>query len=360
MNESATGFRLDDSGNCNYCTEFLARWDTVKANAGARAKRLDLFLDKVRTSGRDLEYDCIVGVSGGVDSSYALYLAVKNGLRPLAVHLDNGWNSEIATNNISNLLSHLEIDLYTHVIDWEENRDLQLAFMKANVIDIELLMDNAMLALNYEQAARHGLKYILAGTNTATEGMRMPQGWNHYKFDVKNIKNIATTFGVSSWDTHPLLSTAGVLRYSLLNDINWIAFLDYFNYSKGSALETLQRECGYKTYPYKHYESVFTRFYQGYILPRKFGVDKRRLHLSNLILTGEMSRDAAIASLEDDPYPDRHQQEKDRTFVIKKLGVTEEWFEAYMLEPRVPHGSYGLENPVFALAARAARRLKRA
>lgn len=347
MDTSAPNIAFDADGVCNFCRDCAARLSAATRGEADRIARREQFLQKIRDDGKGKEYDCIVGVSGGVDSSYVLYLAKRNGLRPLAVHLDNGWNSELASHNIASLVTSLGVDLYTHVIDWRENRDLQLSFFRANVVDIELLMDNAMLALNYAQAARHGVKHILSGANMATEGLTMPEGWSHYKRDVRNIRAIHRRFGNIPIKTHPLLSTTRQAWYEIVRGIRWQALLDYFEYNKQAALDILQREVGYKPYPYKHYESVFTRFYQAYILPRKFGFDKRRVHLSTLIVSGQMSRDEALRMLATPPYPDARQQEQDRIFVMKKLGFTEPQFEDYLRQPGVAHASYGSELPMY-------------
>lgn len=345
MDTSAAGITFDDQGRCSYCSEFLARLSTTGLVA-PQAQR-DSFLARVRKDGQGKEYDCIIGLSGGVDSSYALYLAVKNGLRPLAVHLDNGWNSELAVHNISTLVRTLNVDLYTHVIDWEENRDLQLSFFKANVIDIEMLMDNAMQALNYQMARNYKVKWILAGTNRSTEGMHMPMNWNWLKLDARNIRDIHKRFGTVPIKTHPLISVSGFVINRYLLGIRWTSFLDYFDYRKDEALAALKEEVGYRPYPYKHYESVFTRFYQGYILPRKFGVDKRKLHLSTLIATDQMEREEAALLMAQSPYPDARQEQEDLAFVLKKLGFGREEFESYMATPAVPHDVYATEKPLW-------------
>jgi len=319
---------------------------------------LDELISAIKADGKGKEYDCIVGVSGGVDSSYVLYLAVKHGLRPLAVHLDNGWNSEEASQNIANMVDRFGVDLHTHVIDWEENRDLQLSFFKANVVDIELLMDNAMLALNYRQAAKYGIRYILFGYNMATEGMSIPPGWNHYKRDVYNIRQIHKRFGSHPIKTHPLFSTVDYLWYTFIYKVKGVSFLDYFPYNKSEALEVLEKEFGYKPYPYKHYESVFTRFYQSYILPHKFGYDKRRVHLSTLVISGQMTREEAMKLLGDSPYPDPRQEEQDRIFVMEKLGFTEESFNRYMNAPEIPHQEYGSEEWLMGLLSSVAKAIR--
>lgn len=344
MDTTVHDISFDENGICNYCTTFKNKLDVYKNKAANLQLLRDALLSRIKRDGKGKEYDCIIGVSGGVDSSYALYLAVKNGLRPLAVHLDNGWNSELATHNISNLVNKLGVDLFTHVIDWEENRDLQLSFFKANVVDIELLMDNAMLAINYQMAKKYKLKYILAGSNTLTEGMRMPPKWAQYKYDVKNIKSIHKKFGHIPIKTHPLFSSFDCFKYRVIYKIQWTPLLDYFPYNKFSAIDILQKECDYKPYPYKHYESVFTRFYQGYILPKKFGYDKRLVHLSELIMSEQLSREEALNLLKNPPYPDPKQEEQDRIFVMKKLGFTEETWEEYIHSSEVPHSTYGSEK----------------
>lgn len=355
MDTTASGIVFDEQGRCNYCSDFLAR--LAQTGLVATPAQRDAFLQRVRRDGEGRDYDCIVGLSGGVDSSYALYLAVRNGLRPLAVHLDNGWNSELAVHNIANLVRALSVDLFTHVIDWEENRDLQLSFFKANVIDIEMLMDNAMMALNYRMARQYRVKWILAGTNRSTEGMHMPSNWNWLKFDARNIRDIHRRFGSVPIRTHPLISVPGFIWNRYVRGIRWTPFLDYFEYRKDDALSTLQNEVGYRPYPYKHYESVFTRFYQGYILPRKFGVDKRKLHLSTLVVTGQMSREQALEMMSQPPYPDPAQQRDDHAFVLKKLGFTQESFESYMAAPPVSHAAYATEKPLWDVLYHGRKRL---
>lgn len=350
MDTSAPDIFFDEAGFCNFCSDFVASLE--KCQLAGHSEARNALVETIKRDGKGREYDCIVGVSGGIDSAYVLYKAIRSGLRPLAVHLDNGWNSELAVDNIANLVRTLDVDLYTHVIDWEENRDLQLAFFKANVVDIELLMDNAMLALNYQMARRYRIRHILAGTNRSSEGMRMPTGWNWLKFDRRNIKNIQRRFGTVPISTHPLISVLDFALYEFLHRIHWTPFLDYFDYRKDTAVEELSREVGYRPYPYKHYESIFTRFYQGYILPRKFGVDKRLLHLSTLVVTGQMSREEALMLLSRSPYPDEALMQQDQEFVMKKLGFDEQSFAAYMTAPAVLHDAYGTERPLWEFLKR--------
>lgn len=350
MDTSAPDIMFGADGHCNFCSELAAAMETPRPAAA-----LDPLIQKIQAQGRGKPYDCIVGVSGGVDSSYTLHLAKAHGLRPLAVHLDNGWNSEESVNNIAALVRSLNVDLYTHVIDWRENKDLQRAMFAAHVVDIEMLMDNAMQATNYAQARKYGLRYILSGSNRATEGMRMPRGWTHCKLDARNIRAIHRRFGSVPIRTHPLISTLGFAWNRLVRRIQWVSFLDYVDYQKDAAVDCLVREHGYKPYPYKHYESVFTRFYQAYILPRKFGIDKRRAHLSTLIMAGQMTRAEAAERLLEDPYPDPKLKQQDLVFVRKKLGFTEAEFAAYLDAPPIPHRAYPSEEPRFRLMVRLGR-----
>ena len=335
-----------ERGVCSYCTEFLSKSRHVLTRErDARKGELAAFVATVKARGKGKPYDCVIGVSGGVDSSWALVQAVKLGLRPLAVHMDNGWNSELAQNNIANLVRGLGVDLFTHVINWEEYRSLMQAFFDADVIDVELLYDNAMLAVNYSQAARNRVKFILSGSNTSTEGMRMPTRWNWYKFDKRNIRGLGKRFGGARLNTFPSIGTLGIVWARLLRGIQWIPFLDLFEYNKFAALEEMQRSYGYKPYPYKHYESIFTRFYQGYILPEKFGVDKRRLHLSTLIVSGQMTRDQALEGLRGIPYLSPDELEEDKDYFMKKMGWSRADLAAYIARPEKSHLDYPSERP---------------
>ena len=349
MDETAPDIEFDADGVCNYCKGFLEKQKKhIALSEDERLRRLDERVRRVKENGKGKRYDCIVGLSGGVDSSWTLVQAVRLGLRPLAVHMDNGWNTELAQNNIANLVRQLGVDLHTHVIDWPEYRGLMEAFFAADVIDIEVLADNALIAVNYQQAVKHGLKYILAGTNIATEGVDIPPTWNWHKADKRNIVAISKRFGGPKLRSFPSISTFGMARYAAMHRILWISFLDYLNYRKYEALKTLEAEFGYKAYPYKHYENVFTRFYQGYLQPNKFGVDKRKPHLSSLIMSGEMTRDEALRQASGIAYPSAKEMEADRVYFLKKMGWSEEKFEDYMRRPERRHDEYPSEAAFYA------------
>jgi N-acetyl sugar amidotransferase len=348
MDTSAVGITFDSHGVCSYCTEFLERSGQIlNKTSSLRRKELDSFVAKVKANGEGKPYDCVIGVSGGVDSSWVLVQAVKLGLRPLAVHMDNGWNSELAQNNIANLVRGLGVDLYTHVIDWDEYRKLMQAFFDADVIDVELLYDNAMFGVNYVQAAKHGLKYILGGMNQATEGMRIPTNWNWFKFDKRNIQAIGKRFGKVKMKTFPAIGTFDYVLFEFARGIRWAPFLDYLEFNKIEALESMKKDYDYKPYPYKHYESIFTRFYQGYILPEKFGVDKRRLHLGTLVMSRQMSRDDALAGLSGIPYPSESALEEDKQYFLKKMGWSPDQLAQYIKRPECSHLAYPSEKPLW-------------
>lgn len=353
MDTSASDIKFDTLGICNYCTQFLIHSkDVIHQDPIAKKNELDSFIAKIKTAGKNKRYDCIVGVSGGVDSSWVLYQAVKLGLRPLAVHMDNGWNSELAQHNIANLVQGLGVDLHTHVIDWPEYKKLMQAFFDADVIDVELLYDNAMLGVNYRLAIQHNIRYILAGTNQATEGMRMPPGWNWFKYDKTNIKALARSFGRVQIRTFPIIGTLEYIRYRLVNRIQWTSFLDMMPFNKFAALAELEDKYNYRPYPYKHYESIFTRFYQGHILPNKFGVDKRRLHLGTLVASGQLSREHALEGLEGIAYASEADLERDKQYFLKKMGWTDADLTDYIKRDEKPHSVYGTEQALWNLFQR--------
>lgn len=342
MDTTVPGISFATDGTCSRCTEFLAsKARRPLLDPSVREAGLRRLVDEIRARGKGRDYDCVVGVSGGVDSSWLLVQSVRLGLRPLPVHMDNGWNSELAQNNISNLVRGLGLDLYTHVVEWREYRGLMQAFFDADVVDVELLYDNAMLGVNYGRAAAAGVHHILAGTNHATEGMLMPHSWNWHKFDRRNIESVSRRFGGPRLRTFPAIGLAQRAWYRHVRGIRWVDLLDYLDYRKEDALRVLKAEFGYKPYPYKHYESVFTRFYQGFILPRKFGIDKRLLHLSTLVLNGQLDRAEALRLLEGPPYPDAASMEEDRRYFLKKMGWSEAQLDAYLARPAVPHAAYG-------------------
>ena len=335
MDTSAYGIKFGDNGQCNYCKDFAKK---LKNSKPLDLKKLISSIKKNKNN--KSKYDCIIGLSGGIDSSYTLAKAVEIGLNPLAVHLDNGWNSELAQNNIENLVKSLNVDLFTHVINWKEYKNMMQAFFESNVIDIEMLMDNAMLSINYQLAKKEKLKFILAGTNTTTEGMSMPSNMNWIKFDKRNIISIVKSFSNQRIDTFPIIGIFDLIKYILFSRIRWVNFLDYFNYNKNEAKEYLVKKFNFKPYEYKHYESVFTRFYQGYLLPNKFKIDKRTLHLSTLIVTNQMTRDDAVSLLKKSPYSSKDNLQEDIDFFLKKMEWDSKMLEDYLNRKPISHRNY--------------------
>lgn len=335
---------FDVAGICRYCQKFEARWQAYRRSERDLTRKLEQMLSDIATAGSDAAYDCIVGISGGVDSTYLAYKAVKLGLRPLAVHFDNGWNSEIATQNIHELVGRLGIDLFTYVVDWPEFRDLQLAYLEASVVDAEVPTDHGIYGCLYKVALEKKVPFILSGNNEATEGI-MPAGWNYKKKDFVNVRDIHQQYGKKPLKTYPILNRTLKKRIERAG-VKIIELLNLLPYEKEEATDLIQRELGWRDYGGKHYESVWTRFYQGYILPVKFGIDKRKAHVATLINSGQLSRAEALQQLERPMYPSAL-FEVDRVFVLKKLGLSEEAFDRIMKLPIKSHYEYAIEGSFF-------------
>lgn len=341
---------FDAGGVCSHCH----RYDRVARDrvipAADRQRRLDELVAEIKAGGRGKPYDCVIGVSGGVDSTYVAWLVKDLGLRPLAVHLDNGWNSELAVANIEKTLKTLGIDLYTHVIDWEEFRDLQVSFLKASTPDGEVPTDHAIFALLYQMASRHGIRHVITGTNVATEAV-LPEKWGYGYFDWRYIRDVHGRFGSARLSTYPHFSLPRLAYYMFVRRIRLVSILNHVDYDKAQAMELLQSRLGWVYYGGKHYESIYTRFYQAYVLPRKFDIDKRKAHHSTLVLSGQMTRDEALAAMQEPVYPEKALIE-DRDYSIKKLGLTAASFEAIMTAPRKTFLDYRTSRSFFAAAKR--------
>jgi N-acetyl sugar amidotransferase len=313
------------------------------ARAGEREEELAAIVAEIKAAGEGKPYDCIIGISGGVDSTYLAYTAVKMGLRPLAVHFDSGWNSELAVNNIENLVKKLGIDLYTDVVDWREMKDLQLSFFKAGVPNCDIPTDHAFGAVAFRQAAKYGIKYVLSGSNLVSESI-LPVAWGYDSADSRHLKAIQRRFGTVKLKNYPVFGYyKRFLWYEIIKGVTTIAPLNYIPYSYKEAKETITRELGWRDYGGKHYESVFTRYFQGYYLPHKFGYDKRKAHWSSLILSGNMTRKEAHKGLETPTY-DEALRKQDHEFIAKKLGVSTEELERIFDQPPVPHEAYPMET----------------
>lgn len=348
MDTSDPDIEFDGKGVCNHCHDH-DRLMTQKVITGKAGEAyLQKLVDEMKRAGRGKPYDCIIGVSGGVDSTYVAYLVKSMGLRPLAVHMDNGWDSELAVKNIEETLKRLGIDLHTEVLDWDEFKSLQVAFLRASTPDSEIPSDHAIWAVLGNIADKLKVKYIVSGFNVRTE-THLPRAWSQGHFDWKYIHSVYQEFGRGRLKTFPHIGFFTYYRRLLTH--HRVDILNYIDYNKTEAMKILEQELGWRYYGGKHYESIYTRFYQGYILPIKFGYDKRRSHLSSLICSGEMTREAALREL-DKPTYQPSMQEDDREYVVKKLGFTDDEFESILKAPKKTfwdYPSYGrlIEGPLF-------------
>lgn len=329
MNTSDPEISFDEYGVCNHCTDFdrvaLQQW-FPNEEGGCRWERI---AGEIKTAGSRGEYDCILGLSGGVDSSYLALKAKEWGLRPLVVHVDAGWNSELAVANIENIVKHCGYDLHTHVVDWEEMRDLHLAYLRAGVANQDVPQDHIFFASLYHFATKNGIRYILSGGNLATEGI-FPNAWHGSAMDAINLRAIHKRFGERPLKRYKTISFFDYyLWYPFMKKMRTVRPLNYMPYVKTEALAELEQSVGYKPYPRKHGESLFTKLFQNYYLPTKFGYDKRRPHLSSLIVSGQMTREEALAKLEE-PLYDPQELEIDIAYFCKKLRISRAQFDEFM------------------------------
>lgn len=338
MDTTDSDITFNELGICNHCLRYEQELPKRVFRGIEAENKLSQLITKIKKTGEGKSYDCIIGVSGGVDSTYVAYLAKKLGLRPLAIHFDNGWNSELAVSNIEKTLDKLGIDLFTYVIDWEEFRDLQLSFLKASTPDGEIPTDHAISALLFKEANKRGIKYIISGMNFATESI-LPKSWAYGHVDWKYIKSIQKLFGSQKLKRFPNYNFLNLIWWSLIKQIKVVSILNFIDYDKNKAMSILKNELNWVYYGGKHYESVYTRFYQGYILPSKFNIDKRKAHLSNLINCGQLTKTEAFEEL-NKPIYDTSLLKQDFTFVLKKLGLSETEFKNIMELPKKSYQDY--------------------
>ncbi len=353
MDTSDTKIVFNAEGVCEHCIGFrehvFPNWHPDEIGQ----LHLIEVVEKIKSSQKNKEFDCIIGLSGGLDSSYMLHLMVtKFGLRPLVFHVDGGWNTDIAVNNIQMLIEKLGLDLYTEVINWAEMRDFQLAFFKAGVPHLDIPQDHAFVATLYHFANKHKIKYILNGGNVSTECVRNPMEWLYYGTDMAQLKDIKNRFCTIPLKTYPFSSVLFHKFYlRFIRSVRVVKPLDWLPYTKKLAIDTLTKEYGWKSYPQKHFESRFTKFYEGYWLPERFGYDTRRVQFSSLILTGQMARDEALKALESPAY-DPAEIEHEFNYIAKKLEISSEELRGYFLMPKKSFHDYRNQRWMFELGGR--------
>ncbi len=325
MDDTVKGISFDEKGECTFCKIHDELESKYPLN-NETPHHLKLLVDKIKNDGKGKKYDCIVGVSGGRDSTYTLYNAVKLGLRPLAVHFDNGWNSEIAVQNIKSATDILGVDLHTHVADWEEFKDLQRSFLFASVPDAEVPTDWVIFSVLFAEAAQYDVKFIVHGHSFRTEGTT-PLTWTY--MDGKYVQDVQRRFGKLKLKSFPNMSMSKYIYYSLFKKINQIRILYYYHYNEKEVLRVLEEELGWKNYGDKHHESKYTAFFQAYILTRKFNIDKRKLHYSAKVRNGQLTREQAIEVIKKDPYTGGMES---LDYCLKKLDLSYEEFDKIMNE----------------------------
>lgn len=354
MDTTDQNIQFDDKGVCDHCNGFEQH---VRPNWHPNDKGRAIFaaeVDKIKADGKGREFDCILGMSGGLDSSYLLHLAVTEfKLRPLVFHVDGGWNTEIAVNNIKVIVDGLGLDLYTEVINWTEMREFQLAFFRSGVPHLDIPQDHAFVATLYHFANKHNIKYILNGGNISTECVRNPLEWLYYGTDMLQIGDIRRQFCNDPLNSFPfsnILFHKFYLRY--IRRIQVVKPLDWMDYTKEMARDTLATTYGWKPYPQKHFESRFTRFYEGYWLPERFGYDTRRVQFSSLILTGQMARADALEQLSRPAY-DPATIEHEFDYIARKLGISSDELRGYFTMPLKTYRDYRNQRWMFDLGAKA-------
>ncbi len=332
---------FDEKGICNHCRRFeneiKPRWFPNKEGR----KKLDKIIEQIKIDGKGKEYDCVIGLSGGVDSSYLAYILRTEypELKILAIHIDGGWNSELAVHNIENIVKILDIDLHTGVINWEEMKDLQLAYFKSQLANQDIPQDHAFFATLYDVANKYNIKYFLTGGNFATESI-LPSSWGYNAMDATQLKAVHKQFGKIKLKDYTTVSFfQKYIYYPLIKKFKIIRPLDMMDYNKDKAKKIIMEKINWRDYGGKHHESRFTKFFQAHWLPTKFGFDKRKAHLASLIVSGQMTRNEALKELEK-PLYDINELQEDKEFLAKKMGLSLVEFNEIMNQPNKTFRDY--------------------
>lgn len=332
MDTSDPEIVFDEAGVCNHCRHFddVTSKEWFPDEEGSR--KLKAVIDRVKVDGSGNPYDCILGLSGGADSSYLGLKAAEWGLRPLVVHVDAGWNSELAVANIEATVKFCNYDLYTHVVDWEDMRSLQLSYLRAGIANQDVPQDHVFFASLYHFAVRNNIRYILSGGNIATESI-FPGSWHGSAMDAVNLKAIHKRYGSGKLKSFNTISFFSLyIWYPFVRKMRTVRPLNYMNYNRNEAIGELERKLGWRSYGRKHGESLFTKFFQNHYLPVRFGFDKRRPHLSSMIVSGQMTREEALEDLAQ-PLYDPKELETDMEYFCKKLRIRREELNDFMTAP---------------------------
>jgi len=353
MDTTDPSITFDEKGVCDHCHDFESKLKPQWNPGDFNSPEINDLIEQIKQKGKNKEFDCILGLSGGIDSSYLLHVAIREfDLRPLVFHVDAGWNSELAVHNINVLVEKLGVDLYTEVINWEEIKDFQLAYFKSGVPHLDIPQDHAFIATLYNFAKKNKIKYILNGGNFSTECVQYPMEWFYYGTDMVHNNDIIKKFGTVAMNTYPFSSIFRhkiYLRY--IKGVRRVMPLNLIHYNKKTAADLLQNEYKWKPYPQKHFESRFTKFYEGYWLPERFGYDTRKVQLSSLILTDQLTREEALGILKKPAYdPTTIKDEFD--YIATKLGISPEEMEAYKVLPKRFYWDYKNSQNIFRFGAK--------
>ena len=332
MDTSDPDISFDEQGICNHCTSFIDRLQSRQYVKGESEAIWSHYVEVIKQHGKGKQYDCIVGISGGVDSCYTAYLCKQHGLRALLIHMDNGWDTEIAVNNIITLAKELDFDYMSYVLDWEEFKNIQLAYLKASTVDLEMPTDIAILASIYEVAAKNKIKYIISGGNISSEGI-LPLHWGYHSYkDMKMYNHIVRKYSNTRIKKVPVIGLLKESWYRFFYKIKTLYILNYIDFNKEVAKKYLMDNLNWKDYGGKHHESKITAFWQGYVMYEKFGMDYRKAIFSSQICLHQISREDALEKLKEQPFNDEKIKE-DKKYIAKKFGITGEELEQYLKLP---------------------------